>query len=93
MSDPSNPIDEVMRNVIPDLKGTPVGSSNVKKGAKSLPQKVYRSVNIDVTAEEKKAQQVVELLQKAEKQKKEEEESQKKQEEVKKMLRGMGFEV
>lgn len=104
----SDPIDEVMKKVKPQMKPAEevtVSSTQVNgKKEKLFNNKYYRTVNIDVTAEQQKAQEAEEKYRAAvEKKKAEEAAAHKKKndedaaaahkEEVKKMLQGMGFEV
>lgn len=108
----SDPIDEVMKQVASKMKpaedvtisSSKVSSKSSIKKEKLFNNKYYRTVNIDVTAEEKKALEVeakfkAAVEQKktdeaaAAKKKKDEEDKAAHQEALKKMLQGMGFEV
>ena len=102
----SDPVGDVMQklakkgakgdaaDVAPEVlaKAFDLPAAKVKK-EKLFNNKYYRTVNIDVTAEEQKALQAQAKLQKAVAQKKKEEEEDAKKLEMKKMLQGMGFDV
>jgi hypothetical protein len=98
MSDSSDqlndPLAEVMKKLDLEASTTAEKTETVKVDkTKLFNKKYYRSVNIDVTAEEKKQKETEEKAKRAEKKKKEDEEEKRNKEEVNKILKGMGFEV
>lgn len=71
-----------------------VSSTKVSvKKEKLFNNKYYRTVNIDVTAEEKKNLEIAAKVKAAAKKKQEDDEAAQRKAELKKMLQGMGFEV
>lgn len=92
----SDPIDEVMKKVKPQLSADEITVSKTEvkqKKEKLFNNKYYRTVNIDVTAEEQRAKAAQEKILAAEKKKKEDEEAAQRKEDLKKVLQGMGFGV